>query len=295
MNLNQLYYFQTVANLQHYHQAAQELKISQPSLSRAMANLEEELGLFLFEKQGRNIVLTKYGKIFLEHVNKIIDELEDTKKRMNNLASSTHGHVVIAYVAPLSKHYIPYAARSFLNIPENENVTFSFIQDYTAKMIDSLKSDKCDVVFGSYVDNEPELNFIPIIKQDLVVIVPLDHPLAQQDSINLSEISPYNIIAYDKQSGLGKFTRKIFKDFGMNLNIICESSDEPSIISLVESGFGVSLVAHVYDVDKANVKILPLKNLNLNHNVFMIYQKNRYQAPAVRNFISFIKKFMIDK
>ena len=75
MNLNQLYYFQKVAQLQHYHQAAKELNISQPSLSRSIANLEEELGVSLFQKNGRNIELTKYGSIFLEHVNKLLEHL----------------------------------------------------------------------------------------------------------------------------------------------------------------------------------------------------------------------------
>ena len=75
MNLNQLYYFQKVAQLQHYHQAARELNISQPSLSRSISNLEEDLGVQLFKKNGRNIELTKYGKIFLEHVNRILEEV----------------------------------------------------------------------------------------------------------------------------------------------------------------------------------------------------------------------------
>ena len=75
MNLNQLYYFQKIAKLQHYHQAAKELNISQPSLSRSISNLEDELGVSLFQKNGRNIELTKYGRIFLEHVNRILEEI----------------------------------------------------------------------------------------------------------------------------------------------------------------------------------------------------------------------------
>ena len=76
MNLNQLYYFQTVARLQHFSKAADELHISQPSLSYAMSSLEKELETCLFEKQGRNVVLTKYGKFFLEHVDRSLEELE---------------------------------------------------------------------------------------------------------------------------------------------------------------------------------------------------------------------------
>ena len=91
MNLNQLYYFQKVAQLQHYHQTAKELNISQPSLSRSIA--EEELGVSLFQKNGRNIELTKYGSIFLEHVNRIIDEIKIAENKMKSLAGSSSGHI----------------------------------------------------------------------------------------------------------------------------------------------------------------------------------------------------------
>ena len=133
MNLNQLYYFQKVAQLQHYHQAAKELNISQPSLSRSIANLEEELGVSLFQKNGRNIELTKYGSIFLEHVNRIIDEIKIAENKMKSLAGSSSGHIDIGYVFPLAKSYIPRLVRSFLNQQENHEITFSLSQEITKK------------------------------------------------------------------------------------------------------------------------------------------------------------------
>ena len=145
MNLNQLYYFQKVAQLQHYHQAAKELNISQPSLSRSIANLEEELGVSLFQKNGRNIELTKYGSIFLEHVNRIIDEIKIAENKMKSLAGSSSGHIDIGYVFPLAKSYIPRLVRSFLNQQENHEITFSLSQEITKNLIADLKNEKYDV------------------------------------------------------------------------------------------------------------------------------------------------------
>lgn len=99
--------------LQHYHQAAKELNISQPSLSRSISNLEDELGLKLFVKKGRNIELTKYGHLFLEHVNRILEEVKITLDKMHSLSSSSGGHIDIGYVFPLAKSYIPHMVRSF--------------------------------------------------------------------------------------------------------------------------------------------------------------------------------------
>ena len=82
MNLNQLYYFRTVARLQHFRQAAQELNISQPSLSYAISSLEDELGAYLFEKKGRNVILTKYGKLYLEYVEQALNTLDSGEKKI---------------------------------------------------------------------------------------------------------------------------------------------------------------------------------------------------------------------
>ena len=114
MNLNQLYYFQKVAQLQHYHQAAKELNISQPSLSRSIANLEEELGVSLFQKNGRNIELTKYGSIFLEHVNRIIEEIKIAENKMKSLAGSSSGHIDIGYVFPFGQKLYSKTCTKFL-------------------------------------------------------------------------------------------------------------------------------------------------------------------------------------
>ena len=85
MNLNHLNYFRVLAKLEHYTQAAEELSITQPSLSHAMASLEKDLGTYLFEKQGRNIKLTKYGKIYFEYVDRALSELEKGEKKLEEL------------------------------------------------------------------------------------------------------------------------------------------------------------------------------------------------------------------
>lgn len=87
MTLNQILYFRKVARLENYHQAAEELYISQPSLSRSMAALESELGITLFEKKGRGVVLTNAGRLFLEHADRIAGDCDIAAGKMKELAS----------------------------------------------------------------------------------------------------------------------------------------------------------------------------------------------------------------
>ena len=91
MNLNQLHYFSKLAKAEHYTKAAEELGISQPSLSHAIGSLEQELGTKLFEKQGRNVVLTKYGKIFREYVDETLRTLDAGVKKVRTLTGQTEG------------------------------------------------------------------------------------------------------------------------------------------------------------------------------------------------------------
>lgn len=290
MNLNQLYYFQKIAKLQHYHQAAKELNISQPSLSRSISNLEEELGVSLFQKNGRNIELTKYGRIFLEHVNRILDEINIAENKMKSLAGSRSGHIDIGYVFPLAKTYIPRMVRSFLNQEQNHEITFSLSQEITSQLIVDLKAEKYDIIFGSYVPEEPKIEFIPVVNQEMVIITPPEHPLKHKSSLVLEDLLSYPVIGYDRTSGLGQYTHSIYRQNHMNPSIAFETSDENAIASLVAEDFGIGFVAHVESLREYDIEILHLANMKPYHTVYMAYLKDKPMIPAVRKFIDFVKK-----
>ena len=98
MNLNQLYYFVTLAETEHYSRAAEMLSITQPSLSHAVAKLEEELETELFEKKGRNVALTKYGKVFLEYAQVSLDWLDLGVYKTIAMSGGNSGVIVMAYI-----------------------------------------------------------------------------------------------------------------------------------------------------------------------------------------------------
>ncbi len=294
MNLNQLYYFQKIAKLQHYHQAAKELNISQPSLSRSISNLEDELGVSLFQKNGRNIELTKYGRIFLEHVNRILEEINIAENKMKSLAGSRSGHIDIGYVFPLAKTYIPRMVRNFLNQEQNHEITFSLSQEITSQLIVDLKAEKYDIIFGSYVPDEPKIEFIPVVNQEMVIITPPEHPLKHKSSLVLEDLLSYPVIGYDRTSGLGQYTHSIYRQNHMEPSIAFETSDENAIASLVAEDFGIGFVAHVESLREYDIEILHLTNMKPYHTVYMAYLKDKPMIPAVRKFIDFVKK-AIDK
>lgn len=289
MTLNQMSYFYQAAILQHFNQAAEKMNISEPSLSRSISALEDELGITLFEKRGRNVILTKAGDIFLEHVTQILDDVQRMENKMHQLATDG-GHIDIAYVSPLARKFIPELVRSFLSTDTNKNITFNFYQDITSVNIEGLKKGDYDLIFGSYVSDEPGIEFVPIIKQDIVAILPPEHPLCLKDKVEAADFASYQVLGYTKDSGLGKYTRNFFKNHHVSPDFICESPDENGIASLVAQGFGIALVADVDAIHREDICIRPLVSTeSFSHTVYMSYLRNRYQLPAIQRFIAFVK------
>lgn len=289
MTLNQLQYFQTIARTENYHLAAEELYISQPSLSRSIASLEKELGVLLFEKSGRGIIITKSGKLFLEYANRILDECQIAIYKMKQLSNSG-GRIDIGYVFPLANSYMPHMARAFLSIEENHNVTFNFQQEQTSDILDGIKKGRFDVGFCSFVDHETDLEFFPILSQEIVIIVPIEHELAQHDDVSIMELCNYPVIGYNRFSGLGTYTHNLYRRLKIHPDILCECSDENAIMALVSEKFGIALTANVDCLDPSKVRILKINDMSLSHQVFMAWLKNRYQIPAITRFIEFMKK-----
>ncbi len=288
MTIAQLQYFLVAANLQHYNQAAEALNISESSLSRSIKVLENELGVTLFDRVGRNVELTHAGKILQAHAERILSEVSITSRKLHELATDG-AHIDIAYVSPLARTFIPKTVRAFLKEKENRNVVFNFYQDITERNIEGLKSGKYDLIFGSKKENENGITFIPILNQEMVVIMSDKHALAAKKELSPEVFNQYPVLSYDLTSGLGRYSTQFFRSHDLHPDIICSSPDENGIASLVAEGFGIALVADVETIHRPGISIhhLPPKYAEM-HTVYMCYLNGRYQLPAVRRLISFI-------
>ena len=287
MTLNQLKYFQAVSRTLNFRAAAEDLYISQPSLSRSIDSLEQELGVIFFERAGRGIALTGSGRLFLEYTNRILDECDIAVYKMKEL-STTGGRIDIGYVFPLANYYIPHKVRSFLETPGNEHVTFGFTQNRTSSIIRDLKNGKLDVGFCAYSENEEELEFVPILKQEMVIITSNEHPLADKKELSIRELANYPVIGYDRISGLGGYTNRLYRSLGIKPDILCECSDENSIQALVREQFGIALVARVDILNEKYLKIHSVSDAELIHYVNIAWLKNHYLMPATKRFIDFM-------
>lgn len=295
MNLNYLKYFRVLAKLEHYTQAAEELSITQPSLSHAMSELEKSLGAYLFEKQGRNIKLTKYGKIYFEYVDRALSELDSGEKKLRELTNISTGTIELGYIYTLGPSFVPSLISSFTGVEANKNIKFSFGQGTTNALIEGLKKEKFDMVFCSYVENEPDIEFIPISKEELVLIVSNEHPLAKNDNIDLREVDKYPFIGFSEKSGIRLLINSLFKKVDITPNIICEVEEDNAVAGLVEINYGISVIPRISSLKYYNIKVLPIINPIHERFIYLAVLKNKYLTPSVNLFKKYIIEYSKDK
>ena len=156
---------------------------------------------------------------------------------------------------------------------------------------ETAEEKKYDLGFCSKLDNEPLIEFIPVARQELVVIVPLDHPLAVKDEVRLEDTIPYKQIIFKKRSGLRQIIDGLFECIGQTPDVAYEIDEDQVAAGFVSNGFGICVAPNIPILQSLNVKILPLVSPSWQRNFYMAMLKNVYHPPVVEAF----KKYVIEQ
>lgn len=291
MNYNSLRYFLKLAELEHYTNAAKELFISQPSLSYAITKLEEELGVILFEKDGRNVRLTESGKILYDHTSPGFSKIHKGIALIQQTNRIDSPVISVASLFLFDSTFFTKMIESFSANSLYSNVTFMFGQGNTSFVVDGLKKGHYDIGIASFANDEPTLQFTSILQQPFILITSIEHPLASRESVSISEILEYPLVTYNRQTTghIRRLLDKIFEPFRKEANIICEFEDERPIASMVQSNnINVAIVPDVSVLDTFELKKTPITNVNLCRDLYLMRVKGRFLNEASETFYNFL-------
>ena len=286
MNLDYLRYFVKLAEVQHYTKAAEQLAITQPSLSHAIRLLEEELGVPLFEKSGRNTTLTRFGAEFLDCSRRTLATLDQGVASLRRSAQGD-GLIRLGFLRPLGTEYIPKLAAEFLAANPEKKIQFTFHTDRTQALLDGLLRQDYDLVFCSRPAPELHLTALPVTRQELVLIAPKGHPLAGQRSVDLAKALPYPQIYFAKGSGLREVVDGLFAAVGGIPRIAYETEEDQVIAGLVAQGFGIAVVPYMDLLLKLDLAILQISAPPYKREFFVVHNEAVFLPPAARNFRAF--------
>lgn len=237
MEFLQLKYFLTVARLEHITKAAEELKIAQPSLSKTIARLEGDLGVQLFDRQGRTVRLNDFGKIFRKRVECAFMELEEGKREIQDLAGLNRGIITLAVSIP---RILPELLGAFL--AQNPYVHLRQFLESAPSMKRHLETGDVDLCVSSIPIEGTDIEWKPLMTEEIFIIVPPGHRLAGRDSIYLREVQNEPFISMNAGYGFRNLTDDFCREAGFTPNIAFEG-DEPDVIGrLVREGLGIAFV-----------------------------------------------------
>lgn len=289
MELLHLKYFKAVAESEHMTKAANQLHIVQPSLSRTIQSLENELGVLLFDRQGKGIKLNGNGRIFLKCVDDILNNLEATHKHLLELNNKIDLEIKLLVLAGSTT--VPNLIIQFRNL--YQNINFSLLQSIP----ENVDINYFDFCISTSHESTTSENSTVILEEELFIGVPLNHRLADRHSIQLYEIADENFISFKKDKPFRKISDNFCKQAGFIPNTIFES-DVPEIVrGLIKAGIGISFIPErswstspSESIDKS-IKLLHISDFLCKRYIIFSWNKVNHKSPHINVFKDFVLEY----
>jgi len=292
MELRQLQYFAEVAKREHVTEAAAHLHVAQSAVSLQISKLEDELGVSLFERVGRNVKLTQIGKSFLTHVKKALKELDNAKQHVEEYLDPEQGTIKVGYPTSLASHLLPTIVSAFRE--KNPKISFHLNQGSYASLIEAVKNGDLDLAFlGPVPTNEADIKGTTLFTESLSALVHIGHPLAKNKSLSLTDLRSDYFVLFPKGYVLRQLVVDACKQAGFSPNITSEGEDMDALKGLVSAGIGMTLLPDSTiseSVPRFTVKI-PIVDPKVTRTVGIIIPKTREIAPSEKIFYQFVINF----
>lgn len=286
MHLEELQWFVVLAETEHVTEAAAELGVSQPTLSRALSRLEQNAGVPLFDRVGRRLHLNEYGRIMLEHARRGLAEVQAALDRIAALRDPDTGRVRLAFLHSLANWYVPEQLRRFREAAPK--IQFDLFQGAAHEIARSILDGGSDIAITSPRPDPADFSWHRLYVERLCLAVPVGHRLAGRSRVSLSVAADEPFVALEKPFGLRQLTDELWVEAGIDPQIVFEASEIPTMEGLVAAGFGVAVVPVPRDGTEARVVHVPLSNSRAKREVGLAWARSRPLAPPTQRFVDFL-------
>ena len=214
--------------------------------------------------------------------------LDEGKRVVTETSGTSGGFIDMGYIFTLGSHFIPNLIKGYLGRKREESYSIFIWTGNDEENRGRIKDGKYDLAFSSYVEGEDELEFIPVGQEELVLITPKDHPLAQKEEIDLLDTIEYDYVYFTKNSGLRPVIDSCFSRIKRQPTIAYEGEEDSSVAGLVAAGFGIAIVPKIPLLDTMDVCVRPIISPEIERYIYLVLKKEKYLTPVVKDFISFI-------
>lgn len=292
MELRQLVYFIEVAKQEHVSAAAENLHIAQSAVSRQIGNLEDELGVQLFAREGRNIKLTHIGKLFAEQAIIALKAIDNAKQLVDEYVDPERGTIRIGFPSSLASNTLPQIITAFKK--EHHDVRFHLRQGAYHFLIDAVKKREIDIaLIGPVPSKDPDIHSDILFMENFVAILPVSHPYANETSLPLHFLRKDSFVLFPEGFILRRIVEDACLQAGFRPYIPYEGEDLDAIKGLVSAGIGITLLPELIledNLPNGTVKVM-IDHPSVRRTVGMITPKYRELSPSEKVFYDFVKNY----
>lgn len=294
MDIRQLKYFIAVIDHQGFSRAAESLYLSQSTLSKVVKNLEDELNTTLIDRSNQKIELTEAGKVVYQQGLQVLLSLENISNELFDIENLKKGHINIGIPPITGTLYFPKIIKSFNSL--YPNIEINITEAGAHKIKNALLDGSIDIAVSMKLDNDENLEILPLVSDPLVLYVNDQHPFAQRASIEISELSNEKIISLDSDFELRKmFIYECYKN-DFKPNIIFESAQWDFMLSMVNEGLGVAIMPYslLKLLKLQHIQTIPIINNALTMDVNFLIKKQKPISSPLQTFIEFSQSQLND-
>ena len=290
MELRHLHYFIAVAEELHFSRAAQRLCISQPPLSQQIRDLEDELGVKLFERTKRQVHLTEAGKVFLERSYGVLAQLEQAIAVTQQIGRGEVGRLAIGFVDTAMYTVLPEILKVFR--AQFPAVELRLHELTTAQQIQALHHKQVDIGIVRSAISEPGLSVECFLPESLVLALPQNHPFSAQTKVSLSTLASESFILFPANMGPVFYEQimNMCQQAGFRPKVAQEAVQMQTIVGLVAAGLGVAIVpASLQNFPRSGVIYRPLQEQTPKTGLYLAWRQHD-ASPVLRAFLGLARK-----
>lgn len=291
MKLHQLRYLHEVAkqNL-NITSAAEALYTSQPGVSKQIQLFEDELGLQIFQRNGKRLTgITEPGEQILQLAAKVIRDIDNIKRVGDEFSNTEVGNLTIATTHTQARYRLPSAVKQFMS--EFPQVKLNIHQGNPSQVAEQVASGEADIgIATESISSYESLLCLPCYQWNRCVVVPHDHPLVTDAPLTLEKLAAYPLITYDFAFTGGTLVSKVFNDAGLSPNVVLTAIDADVIKTYVNLGLGVGLLAKMaYDPERdSHLAMLDASHLFPDSTTYLGIRKDAFMRSYMYGFIEMI-------
>ncbi len=289
MNLEQLRSFRAVAEEGGFSRAAEALYLTQSTVSMQVASLERELGVKLFHRMGRRVVLTHAGESMLRYAVRILSQVEESRRTMASFRGLEAGELLVGASLTIGSYLVPELFGQFHRLHQGVRLLLDIAP--TPRQVEQIVSGKMDLGLVEGPVSSPELVVEPFLTDQLALIVPPEHRWAARDSVAAEELEGEPFLEREPNSGTREIVQGRLSELGIDLNPVLEMGSPEALKRAVRAGLGVAIVSRAtleLELRAGLLVALPVSGVDLTRPFHTVVHRDRYLSPPLAAFLELL-------